>query len=221
MKKALSVSALVIAVIFIFSCNKNSSSSGYPSFGPTSLWPLQQGNSWIYKDSLFTDSTGFQTTLLDTVTTTSQVYQDPSGLFFVGINDPHGWFGTTGYASVDPYNTTIYAIDSLNSQPYIFFGTVSQDGTSIGTGTDFTNPTCPLNSTLYGFVTTTTVNNYSCIKNIQYNVTSCNNITQEIIVTYVSPGVGIVRIEDYMANPNNNNAPYLDYSQTLQSSVIK
>jgi hypothetical protein len=223
MKKALSVSALVVAVILIFSCNKSSSSSGYPSFGPTSLWPLQQGNSWYYKDSTFTDSTGFQATFLDTITTTSQVLQDPSGLFFVGINEssPYGWFGSSGYVSVDPYNTTIYQLDSVNSSPYIFFGTVAQDGTQIGTGTDFTNTTCPLNSTLYGFVTPVTVNGYSCIKNIEYNVTTCNNITQEIVVTYVSPGVGIVRIEDYEANPNNNNQPFLDYSQTLQSSVIK
>jgi hypothetical protein len=218
MKKALSVSALVIAVIYILSCNKNSS-SGYPSFGPTSLWPLQQGNVWYYKDSLFTDS-AFTRTYLDTTTTTSSVYQDPSGLFFVGINDPNGWFGPNGYVSVDPYNTTIYELDSLNSSPYIFFGTVAQDGTQIGSGTDFTNPACPLTSTLYGFATPVTVNGYSCIRNIQYNV-NCNNVNEEITVTYVSPGVGIVRIEDYQANPTDSAVVYLDYSQTLQSSVIK
>jgi hypothetical protein len=215
MKKALPVSALVIALVLIFSCNKNSS-SGYPSFGPSSLWPLKQGNAWYYKDSVFTDS-NLSRTYLDTATLTSQVLQDPSGLFFVGVNNPNGWFGNS-FAAVDPYNTTIYALDSLNGSPYVFFGTVSQDGTQIGTGTDFTNPSCPLTSTLYGFATMTTVNTYSCLKNIQYT-TNCNNVNEEAIVTYVAPGVGIVRIEDYEMDTTKNTL-YLSYSQTLQSAKL-
>lgn len=213
MKKFLLFLSVIILAI---SCTKLSSGySGNP--GPL-LWPLKAGDVWVYQDSLFTD-TAFTSANLDTATINTQTATDQYGTTYYGISEPNGWFGTGGYVAVDPSNTTIYELDSLSNSPYIFFQTVQQDGQFIGSGYDFSDPTCVKQSSQYGIATTTSINGYSCLENIEYTV-DCNNITKEAVVTYVSPGVGVVRMEDYMADSTRNNTLFLDYSQTLQSQKI-
>jgi hypothetical protein len=213
MKKLL----LVLSVIILgISCTKLSSNSAGNS-GPL-LWPLKAGDSWVYQDSLF-NNTSFDSTYRDTATINTQTETDQYGTVYYGITEPNGWFGTGSFVAVDPYNTTIYETDSLSNSPYIFFQTVQQDGQFIGSGYDFSNPACAKQSSQYGLATPTNVNGYSCLENIEYTV-DCNNITQEAVVTYISPGVGVVRMEDYAADSTRNNALFLDYSQTLQSQKI-
>ena len=89
----------------------------------------------------------------------------------------------------------------------------------MGSGTDFSNPACTVQDNQYGFASTTTVKGYVCFKNIETN-TDCNGVTLETIVAYVAQGVGVVRMEDYVADSTKNNALYLDYSQTLNSLTI-
>ena len=208
--------ALAVLSIVIVSCHKNS--GPYPGSGPNSLWPLKAGNTWIYQDSVFSDS-AFTRVYPDTIVENGRVIQDQSGSYYLGISNPNGWFGNGSYLAVDPANYTIYEVDSPAFSPYVFFQTASQDGTVIGTGNDYTNPACPLSSVQYGFASNFTIAGYNCLKNIEY-VTNCSNVNTEAIVTYVSPGIGLVRIEDYVADSTHNNNLYIDYSMTLKSQTL-
>ena len=61
---------------------------------------------------------------------------------------------------------------------------------------------------------------YTCYKTLE-DVKDCNGNIIYADVYYISPGVGIVRIEEYSAVPNStSNALYLDYSQTLGKDKI-
>jgi hypothetical protein len=183
--------------------------------GQPILWPLRAGGEWIYQDSVFADS-GLQSSNLDTALITIQTETDQYGTIYYGISEPSGWFGTGGFVAVDASNTTIYEVDSANNSPYLFFQAVEQDGQFIGSGYDYSDASCTKQASQYGYVTPTIINGFSCLKNIEYTV-DCNNVTKEEVVTYVSPGVGVVRMEDYMADSIRNNALFMDYSQTLQS----
>jgi hypothetical protein len=211
---------LVISVVSLVACQKNS--AGFDQGGKTSLWPIKAGNTWIYKDSVFND-TVVTNTFFDTVTVTSQYVVAGNGQVMYGISNPNGWFPSSGtYLGVDPYNSTIYEIDSASSSPYIFFGTVSQDGELIGTGSDYSNPACPNNFSQYGFVTTYPIAGYTCLANIQYTA-NCNTVNTEQVIIYLTPGVGVVRIEDYQTDSTSAAVGaklHLSYTHTLLSSKL-
>lgn len=209
----------VCALVFIglLSCHKNYSGP-YPGNGPNSLWPLASGNTWYYQDSVFSPS-GVTGVYPDTIAVNGRSVRDDYGTTYTGINNHNGWFGDGSYLSVDLTNYAIYEVDSPAFSPYIFFQTVGQDGLAIGTGNDYSNPACPRQSIQYGFVTPKTINGHSSLENVQY-VTDCNNVTTEAIATYISAGVGLVRIEDYLADTANSNKLYLSYSQTLTSQTL-
>jgi hypothetical protein len=214
--KVLLTSAVVFACFLVISCSKHSSGPN-PGSGAQSLFPLVQGSIWYYADSAFSDSV-VTAAYLDTMTVTKNTYQDQTGTTYLELNDPYGWFDGS-YISVDPSNDAIYEVDSPYFSPYTFFAVAQQDGQTIGTGTDFTNPACPLYTTQYGWVTPVNINGFSCLENLEYT-TDCNNNPQEEIVSYVSEGTGLVRIVHYL--PDSTAGPlYEDYSQTLQSATIK
>ena len=214
--KVLLTSAVVFACFLVISCSKHSSGPN-PGSGAQSLFPLVQGSIWYYADSAFSDSV-VTAAYLDTMTVTKNTYQDQTGTTYLELNDPYGWFDGS-YISVDPSNDAIYEVDSPYFSPYTFFAVAQQDGQTIGTGTDFTNPACPLYTTQYGWVTPVNINGFSCLENLEYT-TDCNNNPQEEIVSYVSAGTGVVRIVHYL--PDSTAGPlYEDYSQTLQSATIK
>jgi hypothetical protein len=151
------------------------------------------------------------------MTVTKNTYEDQTGTVYVELNDLYGWFDGS-YISVDPSNDAIYEVDSPYFSPYTFFAVAQTDGQTIGTGTDFTNPACPLYSTQYGWVTPVSINGFSCLENLEYTV-DCNNNPQEEIISYVAEGTGVVRIVHYL--PDSTSGPlYEDYSQTLQSATI-
>jgi hypothetical protein len=168
-------------------------------------------------DSAFSDSVVLAA-YLDTVTVTKVPYQDQNGTIYLEMNDPNGWFDGS-YISVDPSNDAIYEVDSPYFQPYTFFAVAQTDGQLIGTGTDNTNPACPLYSNQYGWVTPVTIGSYTnCLENLEYT-TDCNNNPQEEIISYVSPGTGVVRVVHFL--PDSTTGPlHEDYSQTLQSATI-
>jgi len=209
-------SIILIIIILGTSCSKPNVTN--PETTKTSLWPLKYGNNWIYTDSVFTDSALTQN-YPDTAIVLKNTISDGSGNIYFEVYDPIGWFGSGAYFSVDPSNTFINGYDSASNISYLFFQVTGQDGVLVGNGTDFTNPSCPVQDYQYGFASPTTIKGYSCFKNIETN-TNCNGVTLETIITYVSQGVGVVRIEDYVADSTKNNALYLDYSQTLNSSTI-
>jgi len=167
-------------------------------------------------DSAFDDTT-LEAAYLDTMTVTKNPYQDQTGTIYLELNDPYGWFDGS-YISVDPSNDAIYEVDSPYFQPYTFFGVAQSDGQVIGQGTDFTNPACPLITNQYGWVTPVTIGQYSCLENLEYTA-DCNGNPQEEIISYVSPGTGVVRIVHFL--PDSTSGPlFEDYSQTLQSAQI-
>jgi hypothetical protein len=206
---------LIVGCIVVVSCNKNSSGPD-AGHGANSLFPLTAGDSWDYKDSVFAD-TGFVELDHDTMTVNSQRLQDNFGTTYVGITNPGGWFQGS-YIQVDPSNTTVYEVDSPAYSPYTFFQAVAQDG-PIGTGSDYSNPGCPIQSIQYGYAAPVSVAGYSCLKNAEV-VTDCNNVIREEIFSYLSPGVGVVRIEDYVSDSTNGNKLYQQYSQTLENKVL-
>ena len=152
------------------------------------------------------------------MTVSTRTYQDQLGTLYFELNDTYGWFNGS-YVSVDPSNDAIYEVDSPYYQAYTFFAVPSQDGQTIGTGTDASNPACPFYIVQYGYVTPVSINGFSCLTNVEY-VVDCNQNPQEEIDSYVAPGTGVVRIVHYI--PDSATGPlHKDYSQTLQSAVIK
>ena len=218
MKKTAFYFPLVILIVVMASCAKTSS-TGFAVSGKTSLWPLKATNTFVYQDSAFDTND----TLLESYTDSAYVNSLTtviSGVTFYGFTDSLGWFGTGSYLAVDPYNTTIYSLDSLNSTPYIFFQEASADGTILGTSQDFSNPSCIGNITQYGFASTYSIAGYSCYRNI-LTETDCNNNTIYTVVLYIAPGAGLVRVEEYSQIPGAaGGSLYKDYSQTLKSVTL-
>jgi len=210
--------AIIFSAFFILimaACTKTSTNSNNIN-SSTSLLPLKAGNYWIYQDSSFDASGNLQVSAHDS-TFINKNTTSVSGVTFYGITDSIGWFGTGGYVTVDPSNTYLYGLDSLNAPNYLFFALAPGDGYLIGSSTDYSNPACLGTYALYGFASTYKVNGYTCYRSYGY-YKDCNNNILNAYIYYVCPGVGIVRIEDYLANPNvNTNTLYMDYSQTLQS----
>lgn len=197
---------------------KSSYNSGTPS---QPLVPVVPGNYWIYQDSVFNQNNlgVFENTYRDSmyVTSTSAELTGTNGVVvFYQLADTGGWFGDS-FMGLDPSNTVLYGLDSLNGTAYIEFGTSSQDGASLGSDVDnTTNPACPVTYTLYGYATTTVINGHTCLKNVQTTV-NCNTFTLEQINTYVAPGVGVVRIEDYEADSTLTHLN-LSFTQTLTAT---
>jgi len=213
--KRITLITSALFIIMFAACSKTSSTSNN-SNSSTSLFPLKAGNYWKYQDSSFTASGSLQASASDS-TFINKNTTSVNGVTFYGITDSIGWFGTGGYVTVDPSNTYLYGMDSLNASDYLFFALASSDGYLIGSNSDFTNPACIGTDALYGFASNYKVNGYTCYRSYgMYK--DCNNNILNAYVYYVCPGVGIVRIEDYLANPNvTTNTLYMDYSQTLQS----
>jgi len=213
---------ILIASVCVFSiaCHKATGSGPNPGYGPKSLFPLTAGDTWYYVDSAFTDSgvaEAWQDTMVATKATLTDQY---SGTIFLGLQDgKYGWFNGS-YIAVSPDNYAVYEVDSPAFQPYTFFQTVSQDG-AIGTGSDTSHPGCPLTSVQYGYAAPVTVYGYQCYKNTEV-ITDCHQIVLEQVVSYLSPGVGPVRLEDYLTDTTGGkNIFYEDYSQTLVSKNLK
>lgn len=215
--KVLFTSVTVLFCLSVISCSKHRSGPN-PGAGPNSLFPLGQGSVWYYTDSAFSDSS-VTAAYADTMTLTRQTYQDQNGTTYLGLSNPYGWFAGS-YIAVDPSNVAIYEVDSPYFQPYTFFAVPQADDQVIGTGSDFSNPSCALTTTQYGWVTQVTIGSYSCLKNIEYTV-DCNSNPQEEIDSYVAPGTGVVRIVHKVPDSTNGGQLYEDYSQTLTSAVIK
>ncbi|HEV3326589.1 MAG TPA: hypothetical protein VG052_13320 [Puia sp.] len=210
--KVLLTSAVVFACFLVISCAKHSTPPNQGS-GANSIFPLVQGSVWYYADSAFSDST-VTAAYIDTMTVTKNTYQDQSGTVYVELNDTYGWFFGS-YISVDPSNNAIYEVDSPYYSPYTFFAVPTQDNQIIGTGTDYTNPACPVVTTQYGWITPVMIGTYSCLRNVEYSA-DCNGNPQEEIDSYVAQGIGVVRIAHYV--PDSATGPlHEDYSQTLQT----
>jgi hypothetical protein len=223
--KVLLTSSIILACIVIMSCNKNSSGPNAGA-GANSLFPLTQGNTWYYQDSAFTaDTTSvvLNTAYADTMTVTKNTFTDNYGTVYLEMNDTYGWFDGS-YIAVDPSNDAIYEADSIGGlSPYTAFAVAQSDGQVIQQNSGQYNPNnsaCPLTSTLYGFVTPTTINGFSCISNVLLT-TDCNSVPLEQIITYDCPGTGIVRIEDDEADSTSTGVTlYKNYTQTLTSATI-
>ena len=220
MKRILPFAVIAFFVLFIAACSKTMNSNSSVN-SATSLWPLKMGNTWIYQDSSFDANNNVIEGITDSTFITSQI-TSRGGASFYGINDSLGWFGTGGFIAVDPSNAALYGLDSLNAaSPYLFFALAPTDNYLLGSSTNYSNPSCIGQVSLVGFASTYTVNGYSCYRTIQ-SEKDCNGNTTYAIVYYISPGVGVVRIEEYSVNPNiTTNTLYLDYSQTLKSFSLK
>jgi hypothetical protein len=219
--KVLFTSAFILACIVVMSCNKNSSGPN-PGAGANSLFPLTQGSTWYYNDTVFNSDSTTNDSYIDSMKVTKSTFTDSYGTVYLEMNDANGWF-TGSYISVDPTNDAVYEADSPYYEPYTAFAVAQTDGQIIqqnGGEYNANNLACPLTSTLYGFVTPVTIGAYQCLTNVLLT-TDCNNVSLEEIYTYDCPGTGIVRIEDDEEDSTGTGVTlYKAYSQTLTSANI-
>lgn len=215
-----------VLILTIVACNKKAVvvNNNYPSNGTGSnLFPLKAGNQWIYADSLWDSTKTLSKSYLDTAYLTSatlSMAQINGGLLYNFV-DPNGVFGSCYFGTSHDINNNgiIIEYDGNNTNPYIFFGTSSKADSLVDYWRDASNPACTYSSQQYSYISTTQINGYTCFKNI-ISTTNCNNINTENFVEYVSPGVGIVRLENWAQDTTGTNKPlYLQYSQTLQKFI--
>ena len=228
MKKYLAFTLVsVFTILILTACSKNAvvlnNNNNNNNNNSTTLLPLTAGNIWVYQDSAFSSANVVSQVITDSAYVTSATTA-ASGIEFYNFVDPYGWFGPYGYFATasDQYgNNYILEMDSANTSPYTFFETASADQTLLGTGHDFTDPSCVVTYQQYGFASTTLVDGFTCYKNF-ITGTNCSNVNTENIVEYVSPGVGIVRVEDWEQDTTQASKPlYLSYSQTLTKYIPK
>ena len=217
MKKSFTFLLIVFAAGLTISCNKHTSGPN-AGHGPNSLFPLTNGNTWYFTDSAFSDS-GLITFYSDTMVATKNSITDQNGTVYLELNNPYGWFNGS-YIAVDPNNYAVYEVDSPAFQPYTFFATVNQDGQIADPYTDISNPACPITYSQYGYASPFNVFGYSAYKNAEV-VTDCHGTVLEETNSYLSPGVGVVRIEDFLTDTTGGrNLFYEDYSQTLTAKNL-
>lgn len=208
----------ITLLLILSSCtklNNTNSSSGVIN----SLLPLKAGNTWVYQDSTFDPYRNLLENYPDTAVVTNQT-STISGITFYGYNDSLGYFGSKCLLAYDSIYYAIYQLDSLNAaSPYVFFQMAPYDNYLLGTGIDPSNGNCMGTYYAYGFSSTYNVNGYPCYRNIDYEQDCNGNIITEDIF-YVSPDVGVVRIEDYLPIASGSNDLYMDFSQTLQSAKL-
>jgi hypothetical protein len=213
--KNLSFFSIIISVFIFTGCSKTADNSA-ASNSATSLWPLKAGNTWVFQDSIY-DATGALTYSYSDSTFITNQTTNNSGMTFFGLNDSTGWFGASSFVGVDGSNTSLYLIDNNNADAYVFFSLNPPDGYLTDSTSFESNSSNAGADGLYGFKNTFNINCYTCYKN-QENVTDENGNVTYATVYYVSPGVGVVRVEEYSTDTSNgSNALYLDYSQTLVS----
>lgn len=216
MKRCLAFTLIAAAALITISCNKTSGPTA--GYGPNSLFPLTSGDTWYYNDSAFNDS-GLLVAYSDTMVATKATYTDASGTIYLGLQNPIGWFQGS-YIAVEPNNTAIYEVDSPAFQPYIMFALVNQDGPIAPASVDYSNPSCPITYNQIGYANPVQAYGNSCYENVEL-ITDCNNVVLEQTNYFVSPGVGVVRIEDYLTDTvGGANKLYEDYSQTLTSTAF-
>ena len=99
---------------------------------------------------------------------------------------------------------------------------MTADGPIGPTSTDYSNPACPINYTQYGYANPINLDGYSCYLNSEIVQSNCSgNIVLEQTNFYLSQGVGVVRIEDFLTDTVGGlNKYYEDYSQTLTGKVL-
>jgi hypothetical protein len=207
-----------LVAVFLFSCSKHSSgpSAGY---GPNSLFPTTNGDTWNFVDSMFTDS-ALAWTSPDTMVATKNAIQDNTGTVYLGMNDPNGWFDGA-YIAVDPSNDAVYEADSLTGfQPYTLLALVNQDGPISAPQYDYSTPSCPIEYQQIGYANQVQEYGYPCYYNVEL-ITDCNNNILEQTDFYLSPGVGPVRIVDWLSDTTGGtNRLYEHYSQTLTAKSL-
>lgn len=207
-----------LVTVFLFACSKHSSgpSAGY---GPNSLFPTTNGDTWYFVDSAFTDS-ALSWNSPDTMVATKNAIQDAQGTVYLEMNNPHGWFDGA-YIAVDPTNDAVYEADSISGyQPYYLLALVNQDGPILNPSYDYSNAACPIEYQQIGYANQVQEYGYPCYWNVEL-VTNCNNTILEQTNVFLSPGVGVVRIEDYLTDTvGGANKFYEDYSQTLTGKAL-
>lgn len=218
MKKSIAYLLIASCTALSIACNKHNSGPN-AGYGPNSLFPLTNGDTWYYSDSAFND-TSLIAAYSDTMVATKNAYTDQqTGTVYLEMSNPYGWFNGS-YIAVDPSNFAVYEVDSPAFQPYTFFATVNQDGQIADPYTDVSNPACPITYAQYGYANPVNMYGFSAYKNAEV-VTDCHGVVLEETNSYLSPGVGVVRIEDFLTDTTGGkNLFYEDYSQTLTAKTL-
>ncbi|HEY1113274.1 MAG TPA: hypothetical protein VGE66_06915 [Chitinophagaceae bacterium] len=158
------------------------------------LWPLALQNEWTYKRTFYepdgkeeSSFSGEQIKITDTLNVRGQLYfrdkQTGYTLTNVGMNSVRG-----------------IAMDSSLTDPFaIVFQRVYSNDSTIWRMTD--GACAAQESAFQGFGALSNVNGYECLKN-ERSGRNCNGALTMRYVTYLKPGVGMVRQEEYVPGPN-------------------
>lgn len=158
------------------------------------LWPLVLQNEWTYKRTFYTPDgkeessfSGEQIKITDTLDVRGQLYfrdkQTGYTVTNVGMNSVRG-----------------IGLDSSLNDPFaIVFQRVYASDSIIWRMTD---GVCTARESAFrGYGALTNVNGYECLKNERAS-RDCNGNLTSRYVTYLKPGVGIVRQEEYVPGMN-------------------
>lgn len=204
---------LAVVISFFLSCSKSNNNSTPPA-SSNGLIPLSVGNYWKFIKTNYDSISGAATdSLFDEIDIVAQItingttYYQQNQTSITNIN------GGSFFINLD--SNTVQKIDSATQ--YTFFQRVSVDSTSIDSWADTVTSRCKGSNYLYGFTTTTNINNYNCLRNA-IDVYDCTGLNFEKWVYYLKPGLGLVRILHYVLK--NNGTFYLQFSETLQAYHI-
>ncbi len=225
MKKYFALFLTTVALtLTIIACKKDAQvvNTNKDNISPTALLPLSVGNKWYYQDSTFdTTSYAFKGVLTDSAEVLNNTITVVGNPYWAVVeNDSTGCFGYGGYYTNYPLSNGLYDILGLDSSNgrYLFWGSSTTDGAQILPAySGFTSLSCAFIQNTYGFVTTNNIAGYTCQKNV-IQIQDCKGVTS--YVTYVSPGVGVVRYEVWQQNTGAAKSSVL-YSQTLTKFVHK
>jgi len=171
--------------IYLLACTKENNTNNPTDTPDKNLIPLKEGNNWNYLYYNYDDNGNLQGTThwFDSIVSTI----------------PHD--GNTYYAArwnIRNVDTNTVEVKRDNGRIEIFFKRVFTDSTVI-----YTDTLSPFDNTvrkLVAYATPVNILGYSCIKNEV--VTTTMGVTVEKNVTYIKPGIGIVRYEFYYGNTN-------------------
>ncbi|WP_018615270.1 hypothetical protein [Segetibacter koreensis] len=206
-------------LLLLVSCTKNSTSinqtSNSQGNGQTeskTVWPVVTGNYWVYRDSLFNDNGSFGSVFpSDTLKTTDSVTYE--GKVFYGTNP--FYVSRTYYRQVD--DNTVEEYDYNINSSAIIFKRVEANNTIIRSQ-DAVVPNEHVVTTLTGYTDVINIYGYDCIRN--ENTQTVNGDLWLRVVTYVKPGVGLVRMEYYVKYKASEKLR-LYFTRTMVSYKIK
>jgi len=199
--------AIILIIFCVFACSKSSTNNSTPPTVSKGLMPLSVGNFWQYNkitydsNSVPVDTSMDEIDIIEQVTVSGTTYYQERWESFP--NNVGSFFANADSNTLVKYDSAIQ---------YTFFKRVQTDSTAVDSWADTVSGRCPGHNYLYAFTDTTVIGGFSCLRNVVY-VNDCTGSNFEQWVYYLHPGLGLVRIQHYLAK--SDHSFYLQFSEDL------